>query len=43
MKINEIRCIRYDFDKDEKDNYVNSSGMDAMFEIPYKFRLNVRL
>ena len=43
MKINEIRCIRYDFDEHEKVSYANSRGMNAMFEILHHFRLNVKL
>ena len=34
--------IRYDFDKPEKDTCVNSSGMNAIFDISYNFRLTVK-
>ena len=37
MEINENFSFRYDFGKREKDTYVNSSGMNAMFDIPYDF------
>ena len=43
MKINEILSISYGFDKCEKDTCVNSSGMNAMFDIPYNLQLNVKI
>ena len=42
MEINEILSIRYDFDKREKNTCVNGSRMNAMFNIPYSFRLSVK-
>ena len=42
MEINEIFSFLYDFGKLEKETCVNSSGMNAMFDIPYHFRLNVK-
>ena len=42
MKINQILRIRYDCDKDEKNNCVNSSGMNATFDISHNFRINVK-
>ena len=42
MKINEIFSFRYDFGKREKETCVNSRGMNAMFDIPYNFRLSVK-
>ena len=42
MEINEISSFRYDFGKPEKDTCVNSSGMNAMFEISYNFQLSVK-
>ena len=41
MEINKIFIIRYHFGKCEKDTCVNSSGLNAMFDIPYDFPLNV--
>ena len=41
MEINEVFSFRYDFGKREKETCVNISGMNAMFEIPYNFRLTV--
>lgn len=37
----ELFNIRSDFGKREKDTCVNSTGMNAMFGIPHKFRLRV--
>ena len=42
MEINEIFSFRYDFGKCKRDTCVNSSGMNAMFDIPYNFRLSVK-
>ena len=42
MEINEIFTLRYDFGKGEKETCVNSSGMNAMFDIPHNFRLSVK-
>ena len=42
MEITEIFSFRYDFRKGEKEICVNSSGMNAMFDIPYNFRLSVK-
>ena len=39
MEINEIFSFRYDFGKPEKEICVNSSGINATFDIPYNFRL----
>ena len=35
MKKKKIFSFRYDFGKREKDTCVNSSGMNAIFDIPY--------
>lgn len=40
-EINEILSIH--FDKHEKNTCGNISGMNAMFDIPYKSRLSVKL
>ena len=37
MGINKIFSFRYDFDKREKETCVNSSGINAMFDISYNF------
>ena len=42
MEINKIFSFRYDFGKREKGTCINSSGMNAMFDIPYNFRLSVK-
>ena len=42
MEVNEIFSFRYDFGKREKATCVNSDVMNAMFDIPYNFRLSVR-
>ena len=42
MEINEVFSFRYYFGKHEKDACVNISGMNAMFDIPYNFRLSVK-
>ena len=42
MEINEIFTFPYDFGKGQKKICVNGSGMNAMFDIPYNFRLIVK-
>ena len=42
MEISKIFSFRYDFGKREKGTCINSSGMNAMFDIPYNFRLSVK-
>ena len=42
MEINKIFSFRYDFDKHEKGTCVNSSGTNAVFDIPYNFLLSVK-
>ena len=42
MEINEIFTFLYDFGKREKETCGNSSGMNAMFDIPHNFRLSVK-
>ena len=42
MGINEIFSFCYDFGKREKETCVNSSEMNAMFDIFYNFRLSVK-
>ena len=42
MEINEIFSFRHDFGKREKDTCVNSSGMNAMFGIPYNSQFSIR-
>ena len=42
MEINESFSFRYDFGKREKNICVNSSRMNAMFDISYNFRLSVK-
>ena len=40
--MNKIFSCHYDFGKQEKDTCVNSSGMNAMFGIPYNSQLSIR-
>ena len=42
MEINEIFSFRHDLGKSENDTCVNSSGMNAMFQISSNFRLSVK-
>ena len=42
MEINEIFNFPYDFGKCEEETCVNSSRMNAMFDIPHNFRLSVK-
>ena len=42
MEINKIFSWRYDFRKQEKDTCVNSSGMNALFGIPYNTQFSIR-
>ena len=42
MEINEIFKFRYDCGKREKETCVNSSEMNAIFDILYNFRLIVK-
>ena len=42
MGINESFSFRYDCGKREKNICVNSSGMNAMFDISCNFRLSVK-
>ena len=39
--MNEIFSFRYDFDKRGKGTCASSRGINAMFDIPYIFRLSV--
>ena len=42
MKINDILSISHDYGKRQKDTSVKYSGINAMFDIPYNFRLRVK-
>ena len=42
METNEIFIFCYDFGKHKKDTCINSSGMNAMFDIPSNFQLSMK-
>ena len=42
MEINKIFSFRYDVGKREKETCVSRRGTNAMFDIPYNFRLSVK-